>query len=93
METRERRDKHCTAFCFPRQLTNWAELFFLGGGRSHRYIYPCPRTVSLLQVYTMSHVPTTQPDQRPTQVKLVSDDHDQAQVWKLSKLYFFYQYS
>lgn len=92
METRERRDKYCAAFCFPRQLTNWAELFFWGGG-SHRYMYPCPRTAALLQVYTMPHVPTAQPDQCPTQVELVSDDHEQTQAQKLSWLYFFYQHS
>ena len=28
-------------------------------------------------MYTISHVPTTQPDQCPIQVKLVNDDHEQ----------------
>ena len=63
------------------------------GRGPHRHIYSCPRAAALPEAYTTSRVPTTQSDLRPTQVKLVNDDHEQVQDWKLSRLYLFYQHS
>ena len=63
------------------------------GRGPHRHIYSCPRAAALLQAYTTSCVPTTQSDLRPTQVKLVNNDHEQVQDWKLTRLYLFYQHS
>lgn len=58
---------------------------------AHRSFHSC-RTVLLLHVPPVSHVPTAQPGQRPIHEELIDSGHERAQDWKLSKLYFFYQH-
>ena len=52
---------------------------------SHRYVYSGPKAAAPQHVNTGSHVPTAEPGRCPVRGRLVNDDHEPEQHWKLSK--------